>query len=89
MRVASKIKKISLQPSLHEIGLQKVDGQPICEKCDNDRAVLISCCSGAQCACLGLPIDAIFCPACNADGNIEPSDNIKSEWPFFFGDVAE
>ena len=55
-----------------------------CDKCGGYNYVLIGCCSGHECGCRGQPVDSEPCPSCNSDGVVEPSDEAKNDWPWFF-----
>jgi len=45
--------------------------QDTCNACQGDRYILIGCCSGTDCGCMGHPVGHKNCPECNADGNAD------------------
>lgn len=60
----------------------------VCQACKNDRVVLIGCCGGRECGCMGQPIDAKHCKACNISGLKLPSFSVVSDYPWFFLDES-
>lgn len=50
-----------------------------CDQCNDDRFFLIGCCSGHDCGCYGMPIDAEPCGQCNKDGS-KPASGDAAEW---------
>ena len=57
-----------------------------CPACNGYRYELLGCCSGAECGCHGKPVDSRPCQECNSDGQVEPSAEAKTDWPWFFND---
>lgn len=55
-----------------------------CETCKDDKFILIGCCSGHMCVCLGMPVDIEPCKECNGSGELDASDDLKNSYPFFF-----
>ena len=49
-----------------------------CKKCGDERFLLIGCCGGFECGCMGMPVAFDECRECNADGKAEPGDYVKS-----------
>lgn len=39
---------------------------------------LITCCSGYECGCMGLPVAARYCPDCNKEKR-EPTEDVLKE----------
>jgi len=44
-----------------------------CENCNNERFILLGCCDGRMCGCMGQPVAMEPCEACNSDGKLEPA----------------
>jgi hypothetical protein len=55
-----------------------------CKKCRDDHYLMVGCCSGRECGCMGQPVDADPCPDCNQDESKLPSQDLKENFPFFF-----
>jgi len=60
-----------------------------CNKCGGYNYYLLGCCSGRECGCMGKPVDAKPCSECNQDGEKEPSDEAKENYPWFFLNEVE
>lgn len=60
-----------------------------CKTCGGYNFVLLGCCSGRECGCRGLPVDAGQCLDCNSNGAKEPSEQAKEDYPWFFMDEKE
>ena len=69
--------------------MSNADTEAACNECSDMGYILIGCCSGHMCGCRGLPVDCEHCLSCNPDGDKEPSDQAKKDWPWFFASEEE
>lgn len=60
-----------------------------CKKCNDDRYILVGCCSGFECGCMGRATDIKPCESCNENEQAPASDDLKQAYPFFFGSPDE
>lgn len=47
-----------------------------CKECHGDNYILIGCCSGRECGCMGQPVQLTNCNKCNPDGDKKAGDEI-------------
>ena len=40
-----------------------------CKKCDDQNYVVLSCCSGHECGCMGQPVQITNCVDCNPEAD--------------------
>lgn len=48
-----------------------------CAECNGDRYILIECCDGRECGCMGQPVSMENCTACNPNGDAGGSEYIR------------
>jgi len=46
-----------------------------CNKCDGDNYILLGCCSGHECGCMGQPVQMTNCKLCNPKGDADLPEN--------------
>ena len=50
-----------------------------CKECSGENYVLIGCCNGRECGCMGQPVAVTNCKQCNPSG-LEPMGDYVSEY---------
>lgn len=53
-----------------------------CDKCAGDNYILLGCCSGRECGCMGHAVQSTNCPECNPLGDKEPGIDIAPEMEY-------
>lgn len=48
-----------------------------CKECKGDNYVLLGCCNGQECGCMGQPVALTNCTQCNPKGEMEMGEYIK------------
>ena len=48
-----------------------------CKKCNDEHYILLGCCSGQMCGCMGQPVSMTNCDECNPDGDKPLGDYVK------------
>ena len=60
-----------------------------CNTCSGYNFVLLGCCSGRECGCMGQPVESEPCKDCNKDGAKDPTQQAKQDYPWFFMNAKE
>ena len=53
-----------------------------CEECENDRYILLGCCSGFGCGCMGKPVQMTNCEHCNKKGDLDVGAGVSEYAPY-------
>ncbi len=54
-----------------------------CNECGDEHYILIGCCNGYQCGCMGQPVNITNCKKCNPEGD-KPIKGSLSEYAEIF-----
>ena len=50
-----------------------------CKECNGDGYVVLGCCSGRECGCMGRPVAVSNCKECNPLASLPMSESLKEE----------
>lgn len=51
-----------------------------CKECQNERYIIMGCCSGRECGCMGQPTSIANCKECNPLAQIPISEALAKEY---------
>jgi hypothetical protein len=60
-----------------ETGIEVGCGLVVCKKCQDEHYMLVGCCSGHECGCMGQPVSMSNCVQCNKNEDKPMGNYIK------------